>query len=125
MDAQSGKTTSWQSRIVMNGVLLAMFQYWRNRSVLTETNMFVVFNFFALLVTLAFVLEDPHLGGIEMVLKSPNSISMILFIGLALYIKMYLKLIWSFYVSADCETYQTYQNIEDRLFMEEYEDPEQ
>ena len=109
----------------MNGVLLAMFQYWRNRTVLTETNMFVVFNFFALLVTLAFVLEDPHLGGIEMVLKSPNSMGVILFIGLSLYIKMHLKLIWSFYVAKSSETYQTYQNIEDRLFMEEYEDPKQ
>ena len=108
---------------MINGILLAIFQYWRNRSVLTETNMFVVFNIFAFCVTLAFVLEDPHLAGVEMVVKSPNALGILIFIGLTLYTKMHLKLVWSFYVANDSETNQTYQNIEDRLYMEEYEDP--
>ena len=59
IDSDTGKTASWQASIVMNGVLLAMFQFWRNRSVLTETHMFVVLNTFAFFITLAFVLEDP------------------------------------------------------------------
>ena len=77
----------------MNGVLLAMFQFWRNRAVTHETQMFVVLNTFAFFVTLAFVLEDPLLQGIEMLMKSPSAISIMAFVGLTLCLKMYLKLV--------------------------------
>ena len=92
---------------------------------LTETHMFVVFNSFAFFVTFAFVLEDPYLAGIEMVLKSPNAIGIMLFIAMTLWIKMHLKLVCQFYVSKDSDSNQSYQTIEDKLFMEEYEDPKQ
>ena len=92
---------------------------------LQETHIFIVLNLFAFFVTLAFVLEDPYLAGIDMLLKSPNALGTIIFVGLALNVKSYLKLVWYFFVSSSKDTNQTYQNIEDKLFMEEYEDPRQ
>ena len=80
--------------MVLNGVLLALFQYWRNRSVLTETSMFVVLNTFAFLNTLLFVLEDEYLAGIQMIINSPNAIGTLIFTGLFLMLKAYLRLIW-------------------------------
>ena len=87
--------------------------------------MFVVFNFTAFIISLVFVLEDPQLAGIQMLINAPNAIAIGLFTALTLYVKMQVQITWIFYVSTDVETNQTYQNIEDRLFMEEYEDPKQ
>ena len=60
-----------------------------------------------------------------MLMKSPNAIGIMSFVGLTLCLKMFLKLVWQFYVAQNKEKNATYQTIEDRLFMEEYEDPRQ
>ena len=85
--------------------------------------MFVVLNIFAFLNTLAFVLEDEYLAGIEMMLKSPNAVGTLIFTGLFLMLKTFLRLIWQLFISKSKECVKRYQIIEDRLTMEEYEDP--
>ena len=125
LQSDSGKTASQQSLVVFNSVLLAMMLYWRNRSIVNETYMLGMFNIFALLVTLTFVLEDPMLAGVEFFVQSPCYIAMIVFMWLMLFLKGFSKLVWQHLVSSKKSTLMTYQTIEDRLLYEEYEDPKQ
>jgi len=50
----------------MNSVILTLFQYWRHRTTLSVTKVFAFFNFFFLVVSLTFVLEDKNLDGVKM-----------------------------------------------------------
>ena len=60
-----------------------------------------------------------------MITQSPNSLGIITFFFLALYLKQQVRLIYSFWSQNQKLSVERYQVIEDRLYMEEYEDPEQ
>ena len=60
-----------------------------------------------------------------MITQSPNSLGIIAFFFLALYLKQQVRLIYSFWSQNQKLSVERYQVIEDRLYMEEYEDPEQ
>ena len=81
-------------------------------------------NFCLLFLQLAFIGEDEYLAGLSMIINSPNSIALITFFFLSLMMKQYLRLFYSFWTPKAQKHVERYQTIEDRLFMEEYEDPE-
>ena len=58
-------------------------------------------------------------------MQSPNSLGIMVFFSLALYLKQQVRLIYSFWSQNQKLNVERYQLIEDRLYMEEYEDPEQ
>jgi len=109
----------------MNSVILSLFQYWRHRSTLCATKAFLFLNFFTSFISLAFIAEDEYLAGLNMIVQSPNSIGIMLFILLALLMKQHVRLFYSFWSPRNKELVERYQIIEDRLYMEEYEDPDQ
>ena len=126
VEEQSGKTVAWTSRIVMNAILLSIFQSWRNRSIYAETNLQRTLNIIMFLITLGFVMGDEHLAGIKAVLASPNLLLTIVFVAILLSLKMFLRLAYQILSqSKQWKDRMNYQMIEDRLFMEEFEDPDQ
>ena len=60
----NGKPLTWQTKTVINSTILALMQYWRNRTTLCVTKIFGLFNFLLLLFSMAIVFEDEYLAGI-------------------------------------------------------------
>ena len=89
--ARDGKNLSWQSSNVMNSFILSLFQYWRHRSVLCATNVFLFLNFFTFFISLAFIAEDEYMAGVQMIVNSPNSIGIMAFFLLCLHLKQYVR----------------------------------
>ena len=109
----------------MNSIILSLFQYWRHRSTLCITKAFMFLNFITFFISLAFIAEDEYLAGLQMLVQSPNSIGIMVFFLLSLTMKQHLRLFYSFWSPKNKKHVERYQVIEDRLYMEEYEDPEQ
>jgi ABC-type transport system involved in cytochrome c biogenesis permease subunit len=109
----------------MNSIILSLFQYWRHRSTLCVTNVFLFLNFFTFFISLAFIADDEYLAGLNMIINSPNSIGIMVFILFSMLIKQHVRLFYSFWSPRNKELLEHYQIIEDRLYMEEYEDPDQ
>jgi len=82
-------------------------------------------NSFTLILSLAFVFEDEHLAGLISLVESPFGLAIILFFILILSMKWHVRSFYIFWTPTSRLLVQRYQNIEDRLYMEEYEDPEQ
>ena len=120
-----GKNLAWLSSTCLNSIILAMFQYWRHRSTMCCTKAFAFSNFFIFAISLAFIFEDTQIPGLITIMQSPNSLGIMAFFSLALYLKQQVRLIYSFWSQSQKLNVERYQLIEDRLYMEEYEDPEQ
>ena len=82
-----GKNLAWQSSIVSNSLILSMFQYYRHRSTLCSTKVFIFLNFITFFISLSFIAEDEDLAGIRMIFQSPNSMGIMIFFFLILYLK--------------------------------------
>ena len=89
------------------------------------TKAFAFSNFFIFAISLAFIFEDTQIPGLITIMQSPNSLGIMAFFSLALYLKQQVRLIYSFWSQNQKLNVERYQLIEDRLYMEEYEDPEQ
>mgnify|MGYP000870699494 FL=1 len=59
-----GKNMAWQSSIAVNSIILSLFQYYRHRSTLCSTKIFIFLNFITFFISLAFIAEDEHLAGL-------------------------------------------------------------
>ena len=77
------------------------------------------------LFSFAFCAEDEHLAGFFSLYSSPNALCMIVFIFLTLVLKQKARLFFAFFYSKARKNLYRYIAIEDRLYMEEYEDPAQ
>ena len=122
--AQDGKNMAWQSSTSCNSIILSLFQYWRHRSTLCVTKAFAFLNFFTFFISLSFIAEDEYMAGMRMLTGSPNSLGIMVFILLCLYLKQQVRQFYSFWAPKQKNLVERYQTIEDRLYMEEYEDPE-
>lgn len=89
------------------------------------TKYFLVMNFFIFLISFGFIFTDLQIPGFMMMINSPNCIGIMIFFLLSLYLKQQIRLVYTFWNHNQKEYVERYQTIEDRLFMEEYEDPEQ
>ena len=87
--------------------------------------MFYGINMSLFLVSLAFVIEDESLVGVTQMFNSPYMYALSLFVFLLFLVKMSVRCIWVFFAQNIKNSVFRYQRIEDRLYMEEYEDPEQ
>ena len=65
------------------------------------------------------------MAGIKSIVGSPNSLGILVFFLLCLYLKQKIRQFYSFWGPKEKKQVERYQTIEDRLYMEEYEDPEQ
>ena len=119
-----GKNLAWQSSTAMNSIILCLFQYWRHRSTICSAKAFIFTNLFLSGISLAFIAEDDKMAGISKILNSPNSVGIIIFFWLCLLLKQNIRQFFSFWSPRNKLQVERYQIIEDRLFMEEYEDPE-
>ena len=109
----------------MNSIILSLFQFWRHRSTMCATNVFSYLNILIFFISLCFIAEESQINGLYMLINSPNSIGIMLFFSLSLYLKMQVRLFYSFWAPNPKKYVERYQVIEDRLYMEEYEDSEQ
>ena len=82
-------------------------------------------NFFTFFISLSFIAEDEYFAGMSIMLDSPNSIGIMLFFLFLGNLKQYMRLFYSFWSPRNKKLVERYQIIEDRLYMEEYEDPDQ
>ena len=102
-----------------------MVQFWRHRSTLCVTKTFVFLNVVTALLSAAFSAGDEHLAGFTSLSSSPNALCLIGFIALTLFLKQRARLFYTFFYSKASKNVYRYIAIEDRLYMEEYEDPAQ
>ena len=109
----------------MNSVILSLFQYWRHRSTLCVTKGFFFLNLITFIFSLAFIAEDEYMAGLTILIKAPNQLGVMVFLLLTLYLKQYVRMFYSLLSPKNKKHVERYQTIEDRLYMEEYEDPEQ
>ena len=109
----------------MNGILLSMMHFTRVRAVSNSIQIFNLSNFLFFLLSLAFVLEDEYLAGVQMLFSSANTMVFLAFAALVLGLQIYIKLVIQVVLPYNLKNLKQYTEIEDRLFMEEYEDPEQ
>ena len=87
--------------------------------------MFVMINIFLCLVSISFIAEDDHHMGLQLIINSPNQLGILLFFLMFIYWKQQLFLFFNFFKESKRENVKRLQIIEDRLYMEEYEDPHQ
>jgi hypothetical protein len=78
--ANDGKNLAWQSSTSMNSIILSMFQYWRHRSTLCATKVFLFLNFIITFISLTFIAEDEYLAGLSKIINSPNSVGIMVFL---------------------------------------------
>ena len=109
----------------MNSLILSIVQFWRHRSALCATRVFVFLNALTALFSLAFSAEDEHLAGFISLYSSPNALLVIGFITVTMFLKQRARLFYAFLNSKASKNVYRYIAIEDRLYMEEYEDPAQ
>lgn len=109
----------------MNSVILSLFQLSRYRIVKYQAKMFVMINIFLCLVSISFIAEDDHHMGLQLIINSPNQLGILLFFLMFIYWKQQLFLFFNFFKESKRENVKRLQIIEDRLYMEEYEDPHQ
>lgn len=95
--ATNGQNLAWQSSTSMNSIILSLFQYWRHRSTVCATKLFMFLNFFTFFISLAFITEDEYFAGMDILMRSPNSIGIMTFFLLLGNIKQYMRLFYSFW----------------------------
>ena len=71
------------------------------------------------------MLEDEHLAGVQTLFSSVSTMAFLAFSALVLGLRTYILLVIQVVLPYNKRNLERYIAIEDRLFMEEYEDPEQ
>ena len=77
------------------------------------------------LISLLTVLEDFSMDRIASAARSPHMISCVIFIFLYVHLKQFIRLVYDIVLPWNNQLSMRYKAIEDKLFMEEYENPEQ
>ena len=76
-------------------------------------------------MALIMVLEDPDLAGLHSAVRSPHVIACVVFIFLYGHLKQFIRLVYEIVLPWNRQPEMRYKAIEDKIFMEEYENPEQ
>ena len=71
----------------MNSIILSLFFYWRHRSTVYSPKALSIANFLIFFVSLAFAMEDEYMAGLDILIRSPNSLGCMLFFLLVLTLK--------------------------------------
>ena len=84
---------SWQSYVVMNGIMLSLMLFVRVRAI---SNSIVIFNLsllFFFFISLAFALEDENLSGVKMLFSCSNVIIYLVMVVIYLCLRLFTKLV--------------------------------
>jgi predicted DNA-binding protein YlxM (UPF0122 family) len=95
------------------------------RAVRSSIIIFAASNYFFFFLSLITILEDENLTGIYALSRCPHALAFIIFLFLCVTLKYVVLLVRAVVFPWNYKKMQRYQEIEDRIFMEEYEDPEQ
>ena len=82
-------------------------------------------NYLFAMMALIMVLEDPNLAGLKSAVTCPHVISCAIFIFLYGQLKQFIRLVYEIVLPWNRAREMRYKAIEDKIFMEEYENPEQ
>ena len=77
------------------------------------------------LIALLTVFEDADLDGLHSAIRSPHVIACAIFIVLYAQLKQFVRLVYEIVLPWNRQREMRYKAIEDKIFMEEYENPEQ
>lgn len=125
IDSRSGQAISWSSHIILNDVLLSIINIYRSRSIKSNVMLFFVSNYFFFLFSIITVLEDEYLAGFKALFSSGHALGAIFFTFLFCQVKQFCKLVVEITLPWNWRLEMRYKAIEDMIFMEEYENPEQ
>ena len=124
-DNDMAQVISWQSYVVLNGIMLSMMHVFRARNIRNSIQIFNISQLLFFLFSLAFVLEDENLSGVQMLFNCKNTLVFMVFVAIYLCLRLFVKLVLEVVFPYNMKKLEKFIEIEDRLFMEEYENPEQ
>ena len=84
---------SWQSNVVMNGIMLSLMLFVRVRAISNSIAIFNVSLIIFFFISLAFVLEDENLSGVKMLLSCRNLIIFLILVAVYLGLRLFTKLV--------------------------------
>ena len=102
-----------------------MMHMFRARNIRNSTQIFNISQMLFFLFSLAFVLEDENLSGVQMLFNCKNALIFMFLVATYLCLRLFIKLVIEVVYPFNMRKLEKYIAIEDRLFMEEYENPEQ
>ena len=125
IESKSGKEVSWQTHILLNSVLLTIINLTRSRSIKSNVLIIECVNYLLSFCALITVLEDKDLAGFSNAIRAPHVLACALFIFLYGQLKQFTRLVFEIVLPWNRKHEMRYKAIEDKIFMEEYENPEQ
>ena len=124
VDAVNGFPLSDQSNLILNAISLSMINIFRARGVRNVVLIFSASNYIFFFLSMITVLEDEYLLGVKAMVSCPYAAAFIIFLFLFVALKHFILLVRAVVLPWNFKQAQRYQEIEDRIFMEEYEDPD-
>lgn len=85
---------------------------------------FSLSNYIFFFLSMITVLEDDNLVGVKALFRCPYTAAFIIFLFLFVALKHFILLVRAVVLPWNFKQSMRYQEIEDRIFMEEYEDPD-
>jgi hypothetical protein len=122
---ENGQEVSWQTHIIMNCVLLTIINIARSRSLKSSVLIIEILNQIFSIVSMMMLLEDPSLSGINSAMRSPHILACIVLMFFYVQLKQFMRLVYEIVLPWNRSKEMRYKTIEDKIFMEEYENPEQ
>mmetsp|Transcript_47141 Transcript_47141/g.62414 ORF Transcript_47141/g.62414 Transcript_47141/m.62414 type:complete len:103 (-) Transcript_47141:2026-2334(-) len=101
-----------------------MINIFRARGVRNVVLIFSLSNYIFFFLSMITVLEDDQLVGVKALFRCPYSAAFIIFLFLFVALKHFILLVRAVVLPWNFKQASRYQEIEDRIFMEEYEDPD-
>ena len=101
-----------------------MINIFRARGVRNFVLIFSLSNYIFFFLSMITVLEDDNLVGVKALFRCPYTAAFIIFLFLFVALKHFILLVRAVVLPWNFKQSMRYQEIEDRIFMEEYEDPD-
>ena len=124
VEVSNGRVASQQAYLILNSVLLSIININRIANVKSNIMVFLASNYIFFIFSLITILEDEQLLGFKTLISAPHLMLSILFLFLLVSVKTFIRLVRDIVLPWNRRIEMRYQYIEDRIFMEEYEDPE-
>ena len=124
VDYANGFPLSVQSNLILNAISLSMINIFRARGVRNFVLIFSLSNYIFFFLSMITVLEDDNLVGVKALFRCPYTAAFIIFLFLFVALKHFILLVRAVVLPWNFKQSMRYQEIEDRIFMEEYEDPD-
>ena len=87
VELSNGKIMGIDTNLILNGILLTIFQFWRCRSIYVESTSMKIINIILSAITLLFIFEEKKIEAIAHVIYNPSIVFSILFVILLVSLK--------------------------------------